>query len=81
MNIAGTVCADSREEVLRFEAMSDVFELLAVARKEDRSRPWTIANADHIALFVDRCIVGAKEWLVVSSLAVRCVCNGEFVPP
>lgn len=71
---AGPAGADGGEEVLRFQAMGYVVELLAIAREEDGAGAWTIADADNVALNVFRAVGGRGEGLVVAPGAGGGVC-------
>lgn len=79
VDVARAVGADGREEVLGFQAVGDVFELFAVAREEDGSGAWTVADADHVALFVGGCVLCARERLVVAPLTCRGVRDRPLV--
>lgn len=80
MDGAGTVCADGGEEVLRFKAVGDVVEFLAVAGEEEGACAGTVADADDVALDVGRAVRGWGEGLVVAALAGGGVRHGVFVP-
>jgi hypothetical protein len=77
---AGAVGADGGEEVLRFEAVGDVVEFLAVAGEEEGAGAGAVADADDVALDVGRAVGGGCEGLVVAALARGGVCYGVFVP-
>lgn len=80
LDVARPICSHSREEVLCLEAMRDIVELLSVASEKDSAGARPVAYTNDVALFVVRSVVGARERLVVPSLAARCVCNGPFMP-
>jgi hypothetical protein len=77
---AGPVRADGGEEVLRFEAVGDVVEFLAVAGEEEGSGAGAVADADDVALHVGGAVGGGGEGLVVAALAGGGVGYGVFVP-
>lgn len=80
MDGARPVGADGGEEVLGFEAVGDVVELLAVAGEEEGSGAGAVADADDVALDVGRAVGGRCEGLVVAALAGGGVGYGVFVP-
>ena len=75
VNIGWAVCANRGEEVLALEAVCDVLESFAVASEENSTGPRAIAYTYYIALYVSWRIVRCVEWLVVSSLSGRSVCD------
>jgi hypothetical protein len=77
---AGAIGTDCWEEVLRFQAVGYIFELLAIAREENSTCAWAVSYTDNITLNVCRCVVRGSKWLVVSSMATGCVCNRILVP-
>lgn len=79
MYLARSVCSNRGKEVLCFETVCDIIELLAVASEEERSSPWSVADANDISLYVSWTVCGGCEWLVVSSIAIRAVGDGRLV--
>ena len=77
---ARPVGAHGWEEVLRFETVGDVLELLAVAGEEEGSSAGAVTDADYVALDVLRSVGCGGERLVVAALAGGCVGDGVFVP-
>lgn len=71
--------ADRGEEILRFQGMRDVVELLAVAGEEDGARTWSIADAYDIATDVGRCVGRWYKGLIESAVASRGVGNRGFM--
>lgn len=69
MNGAGTVGSNCGKQILGTVVVNDVFQLLAVASKEDGPRSRSVANANDIALEERWAIWGRREWLVVSAVA------------
>jgi hypothetical protein len=65
MDDARPVCAHCGEEVLRLQAMNDIIQLLAVSGEEYRPRPWSVSNANNVALHDIRAICCRRERLVV----------------
>lgn len=69
MHDARAVCADRGEEVGCLEAVSDVFQLLAVARKENSSSPWPVSNTYHVALNNAGSVRSRSKGLIKSPVA------------
>ena len=69
MHTTWSIGADSWEEVLRFEAVGDVFEFLAVACEEDGASSWAVAAADDIALDVGWAIGLWGEGLIIAAVS------------
>ena len=70
VHLAWSVGAYCREEIVRLEAVSYVFEFLAVACEEDGSGAWPVADTDNIALLIFWSICGGCEWLVMATEAI-----------
>lgn len=66
---AWSVGPNCRKEVLRFKAVGDVFEFLAVASKEDGAGSWAVTAADHVALDEGWAICVGGEGLVVAAIS------------
>lgn len=77
---ARTVCADGWEEVLRFQAVGNVLEFLAVAGEEEGAGAGAVADAYDVALDVGGAVGGGCERLVVAALTGGGVGYGVFVP-
>ena len=69
------VGTNSREEVLRPEAVDYIVELLAVASEEDGSAARSVAHAYNVSLDIRRCVGRWIEGLVVSPVAGRLIRN------
>ncbi len=79
MNLAGSVGTNSGEEILRFQAVCYVFQLLAISSKEDGSGSRSVSDSDYVSLQELRAVVGSVERLVVPPLAVRHIGDRLFV--
>lgn len=79
VHLARAISSDRREEVLGFQAVCDVLELLAVASEENRSRSRSVANTNDITLDVRRAVRVCGERLVEPTRAGGCVRNGSLV--
>jgi hypothetical protein len=66
---AGSVGADSREEIVGFEAMGNVFKFLAVTSEEDGTSTRTITDANYITLYICRSVGCRVEGLVESAVS------------
>jgi hypothetical protein len=68
MDSARPVGTDCGKEVLCFQSMSDVIELLAVACEEDCPTSRSVSNTDNITLYVLRTVGGWRERLIEASM-------------
>jgi hypothetical protein len=75
MDLAWTLGADRRKEVLCFETVCDIIKFLAVAGEEDRPSARPVSDTDNVALNICGSVSGRCEGLVVASVAVRSVGN------
>ena len=66
-----SVGAHGWEEVLRLEAMYNIFELFSIPGEEDSPGSWSIAQSYNVALNILRTIVSRGEGLVVSAVSRR----------
>lgn len=80
MHSTGSVCTDCREQVLGFETMGNIFQLLAVSCEEYCASSRAISNSDNISLHELRPISWSTERLVISSMSSGCICNGILMP-
>lgn len=71
MYLARSIRSDGREEILRFQAVRDVIEFLAVAREENGSSAGTVADAYDVALVEWGAICCGSEGLGVSPYTGR----------
>lgn len=71
-----SVSPDGGKEVLGLESMAGVIEFLSVSSKEDCPCPWSIANPNHITLYIDGPVSGGVKGLVVSAVSWRQIRNG-----
>lgn len=79
VHLARTIGADGRKEVLRLEAMRDILELFAVARKENGASSRAIPYSNDVALNIGWSIGCTSKGLVKSPGAMRSVCNRSLV--
>lgn len=79
MNNAGPIGANRREEVLGFKTLRNILKPFAVASKEYSACTRPISHTDDVSLYKLRAVVGAFEWLVVSTCSVGKVGDGVFV--
>ena len=75
-----TIGSDGGEEVLRFETMDNVIELLAVAREEYGAGSGPIAYAHNVALNIFGTVKRRGKGLIIASVTARGVGYGRFVP-
>jgi hypothetical protein len=73
------VSTDGREEILGFQAMGDVIELLAVASEEHGAGTRTITDADNVTLDELRSKRCRGERLVVAAMAGGGISDRPFV--
>lgn len=69
MNGAGTVGSNCWKQILGTVVVNDVFQLLAIASKENSPRSRSVADANDVALEEWWAIWGRREWLIVSAVA------------
>lgn len=79
VHLAGSVGADRREPVLRLVPVTDVLELLAVAREEHSARARAVSDAYDVALYVFGPVGIRMEGLVVPACAVGNVGHGVLM--
>ena len=80
MDLARPICTYGREKILRLQAVSDIFEFLTVAGKENRSGSWPVADPDDIPLQDIWTIRSTIERLVMTSLAIGNIGYRVLVP-
>lgn len=74
MNSAGPVGSHCRKEVGSFNAVDDVFELLAVAGEENGTGSGSVSDPNNIALYVWGSIWRSVKRLIVPPVAGGGVC-------
>lgn len=79
MNGARSIGADCRKEILAFETVSDIVELLAIASEEYAASTWSISDPNNVTLDELGTVIGAAEWLIISPLTGRSVGHRTFV--
>jgi hypothetical protein len=70
VDLARSLCADCREEVLSLESVCNVVKLLAITCEKDCSCARPVPNSDNVSLNVSWSVSGRCEGLVVTSVAV-----------
>ena len=73
VNGTRTVRAYRGEEILGFEAMSDIIKLFAVSSEEKTTCSWTVADAYHVALNKFGTVVCRVEGLIMTAMSSRSV--------
>jgi hypothetical protein len=69
MHSTRSIGAHGWEEVLRFEAMHNILELLSIPGKEDSPGSWSIAQSYNVALNILRTIISGGEGLIVPAVS------------
>lgn len=76
---ARTIGANCGKEILCFEVVGHLFQLLSISREEYASRPRPVSNANNIALHIFRTVWDSIEWLIVSPMSAGQICQRRFV--
>ena len=79
MHGSGAVGSNGGDEVLGFEAMRYIIQLLTVASEEDGARAGTVADANDIALDNLGSVGGGIKGLVIPANTAREVSDGRLV--
>lgn len=76
---ARAIGADRWEEILTLEIVRDFIQFLPVSGEEDASRARPVAYSNHVALHIGRSVKCRCEWLVISAMSRRNICDRSFM--
>ena len=79
VDCTGSIGAHCRKEILCFESMGDIVQLLTVASEEDCSASRSVSDTNDIALYILGAVEGWGERLIKTAVTRGYIGNGRLV--